>query len=184
MGADSDRRSGRVRLSNHPPWEATVRIATDRTQAPTAIRTNLGAIFLSMTVAPPGCSRHYRQAMANGCQSTRCAAAMSLGCWRGSPSLRTKYGSGQGRSFRSSLCRRRVWTAFGSIACCKMKGSKATSSIPPRSRCPAGADEQRLTRSTENPWCARCWRINEVSRECAPWSRRRPRKGGSPANLP
>ena len=114
--------------------------------------------------------------MANGCQSTRCAAAMSLGCWRGSPSLRTKYGSGQGRSFRSSLCRRRVWTAFGSIACCKMKGSKATSSIPPRSRCPAGADERRLTRSTENPWCARCWRINEVSRECAPWSRRRPRK--------
>ena len=101
---------------------------------------------------------------------------MSLGCWRGSPSLRTKYGSGQGRSFRSSLCRRRVWTAFGSIACCKMKGSKATSSIPPRSRCPAGADERRLTRSTENPWCARCWRINEVSRECAPWSRRRPRK--------
>jgi transposase len=28
---------------------------------------------------------------------------MSLGCWRGSPSSRTKYGSGQGRSFRSSL---------------------------------------------------------------------------------
>lgn len=30
---------------------------------------------------------------------------MSLGCWRGSPSLRTKYGSGQGGSFRSSLCK-------------------------------------------------------------------------------
>ena len=140
-----------------------MRIATDRPQAPTAIRTNLGATFLSMDLSrTTGCSRHYRQAMANGCQSTRCAAAMSLGCWRGSPSLRTKYGSGQGRSFRSSLC--------------KMKGSKATSSIPPRSRCPAGADKRRLTRSTENPWCARCWRINEVSRECAPWSRRRPRK--------
>lgn len=30
---------------------------------------------------------------------------MSLGCWRGSPSLRTKYGSRQGGSFRSSLCK-------------------------------------------------------------------------------
>ena len=51
MGADSDRRSGRVRLSNPPTLEATVRIATDRTQAPTAIRTNLGAIFLSMELS-------------------------------------------------------------------------------------------------------------------------------------
>ena len=45
------------------------------------------------------------------------------------PSSGTKYGSGQGRSFRSSLCRRRVWTAFGSTACCWMKGSRATSSM-------------------------------------------------------
>ena len=51
MGADSDRRSGRVRLSNPPTLEATVRIATDRPQAPTAIRTNLGAIFLSMELS-------------------------------------------------------------------------------------------------------------------------------------
>jgi hypothetical protein len=154
-----------------------VRIATDRPQAPTPIRTNLGAIFLSMelsrttwlltSLSPGGGERMSKHAVRSGDVAGLLARFPRSG---------TKYGSGQGRSFRSSLCRRRVWTVFGSTACWRMKGSKATSSIPPRSRCPAGADERRLTRSTGNPWCARCWRISEASRECAPWSRRRPHK--------
>ena len=49
-GADSDRRSGRA-VAASPTLEATMQIVTDRSQAPTAIRTDLGAIFVSLELS-------------------------------------------------------------------------------------------------------------------------------------
>ena len=50
-GIDSDRRSGRARLLSDPPLEAIMQIVTERPQVPTAIRTDLGAIFLSLELS-------------------------------------------------------------------------------------------------------------------------------------
>src|SRR5438552_12995388 len=48
---DSDRRSARVRLLNPPTLETTMRAAADRADAPTAIQTDLRAIFVSLELS-------------------------------------------------------------------------------------------------------------------------------------
>ena len=48
--ADSDRHSGRVRLLP-PTLETTMQTVADRSEAPIAIRTNLGAIFVSLELS-------------------------------------------------------------------------------------------------------------------------------------
>src|ERR1700674_2456252 len=48
---DSDRRSGRVRLLNPPTLEMTMQIVADRAEAPTAIQTDLRAIFVSLELS-------------------------------------------------------------------------------------------------------------------------------------
>src|SRR6476620_3681966 len=47
---DSNRRSDRVRLLP-PTLEATMQTVADRSEAPTAIRTDLGAIFVSLELS-------------------------------------------------------------------------------------------------------------------------------------
>src|ERR1700756_1809607 len=47
---DSDRRSGRVRLQTLT-LETTMQVIADRPEAPSAIRTNLGAIFASLELS-------------------------------------------------------------------------------------------------------------------------------------
>ena len=78
-----------------------MQIITDRPQALTAIRTDLGAIFISLelsrstwliTSLSPG----------GGEKMSMFAAAMSLDYGRGSLSLRTRCRSARGRSFQSS----------------------------------------------------------------------------------
>src|SRR6202043_2961996 len=48
---DSDRRSDRVRLLNPPTLETTMQIVVDRAAAPTAIQTDLRAIFVSLELS-------------------------------------------------------------------------------------------------------------------------------------
>ena len=48
--ADSDRRSGRVRLQS-PTLETTMQVVADRPEAPNAIRSELGAVFLSLELS-------------------------------------------------------------------------------------------------------------------------------------
>jgi hypothetical protein len=55
---------------------------------------------------------------------------------------------GLGNRSRLSSFRKRGWTASGFTACCRMKGSKAMSSIRPRLQPHVGAGERRLTEST------------------------------------
>ncbi len=67
------------------------------------------------------------------------------------------------RSSRSSSFRRLASTDSGSIARCRMKGSKATSWMRARLRHPVGAGVRRLTGSTAKCWFARCWRTSGVN---------------------
>ena len=50
-GVGGDRRSGRVRLLPDSLWRRPMQIVTDRPQVPTAIRTDLGAIFVSLELS-------------------------------------------------------------------------------------------------------------------------------------
>ena len=47
---DSDRRSGRVRLRS-PTLETAMQIIADRPEAPSTIRSDLGAIFISLELS-------------------------------------------------------------------------------------------------------------------------------------
>jgi len=49
---DSDRNSGRVRLRNHALWRRPCKPQADHPEAPTAIRHDLGAIFISLELSP------------------------------------------------------------------------------------------------------------------------------------
>src|SRR5260370_34173164 len=48
---DSDRRSDRVRSLNPPTLETTMQVVADRAEAPTAIQTDLRAIFVSLELS-------------------------------------------------------------------------------------------------------------------------------------
>src|ERR1700688_3276626 len=48
---DSERRSARVRLLNPPTPETTMQVVADRAEAPTAIQTDLRAIFVSLELS-------------------------------------------------------------------------------------------------------------------------------------
>src|SRR3984957_18245730 len=95
MGVGGDRRSSRVRLLPDSLWRRPMQIVTDRPQAPTAIRTDLGAIFVSLelsrstwlvtSLSPGGGEKMSKHTVRSG--------AMSLACGRGSLSSRTKFKS-------------------------------------------------------------------------------------------
>ena len=107
----------------------------DRPEAPTAIRTDLGAIFVSLelsrstwlmtSLSPGGGEKMSKQ---------WCVVAMWPDYWSALRDFARKRGRGRGRSSRSSSFRRLTSTDSGSIARCRIKGSKATSWIRPRSR--------------------------------------------------
>ena len=66
----SDRFPGKVKGLLPPILELTMNITTDQPEAPTAIRTDLGAIFVSLEL-----SRCHR-AVERRCRSIQCVAAM------------------------------------------------------------------------------------------------------------
>ena len=131
---DSGRRSCRVRLLIPPTLEATMPDDAPR-PAPAAIRTDLGAIFVSMelsrrtwlitSLSPGAGEKMSKHAVVAGDVAGLFAAlrrAQAQG-WRRGP----------GGTSRSSSSRRPVWTASGSTACSRARGSRATWSTPPRS---------------------------------------------------
>src|SRR6478672_1637020 len=66
--------------------------------------------------------------------------------WSALRDFARKRGRGRARSSRSSSFRRLASTDSGSIARCRMKGSKATSWIRPRLRHPVGAGVKAVIR--------------------------------------
>src|SRR3954447_24409535 len=131
----------------------------------------------SNSAVQPGSSPPSLRAAARRCRSTRCPAATSPLFWRACPSSRRKPALGRGASFPSSSSRKQGWTGSGSTGSCKAKGSRAMSSIPPRSPRHGGVGGRRRTRSTAKLWFAPCWPTSEASPGFVRWSRpRRPRR--------
>src|SRR5208282_606533 len=83
-------------------------------------------------------------ALGRRCRSIPCEQGMLRHCWRGFRSCKRKRWRGRGNLFRSSPSRKRGWTVSGFIACWSGKESKATSSIRPRLRRPAGGGTLEL----------------------------------------
>ena len=130
---DSDQRAGQSEVLVKPPTlETTMQVAADRTDASTAIQTDLPAIFASLELSRStwlitfccqalGMSKHST--------SGRRCGGLALCGW---PSSRRKREGGRGGTFPSSPSKRPDPTASGSTAFCRAKESKATLSMPRR----------------------------------------------------
>ena len=102
--------------------------------AQAAIRTDLGAIFVSMelsrrawlitSLSPGGGEKMSKHSV---------PASDVSGLLRRFAELRRKATARTGRDFPIIVIQEPVWTASGSTGCCSPKGSRATWSTPPRS---------------------------------------------------
>ena len=172
------RSDARLRLLNPLHWRRPM-LHDHPSVGPTAIRTQFGAIFVSLelsrsnwlvTSLSPGNGEKMSQMQPAGRRHRRA-------CWRGLPISSARPRSEPDRTIRSSTSRRPGSTGSGCTGCCRTKGSRATWSMPPRSRRRAGAGGPRPTRSTARRCCGRCWRSSAASRGCARWwLRPRPRR--------
>ena len=145
-------------------------IVADRTGAPTAIQTDLAAIFISLelsrsiwlmtSLSPGGGQKMSKRSVPAGDVAALLARFSEL---------KRKASERTGNLFRSSSFKKQVLTASGFIACWKAKASKAMSSIRPRSRRRAGGGAPRPTRSMARRCFARCLRISAANLGCARW---------------
>jgi hypothetical protein len=154
---DSDRRSGRARLRT-PTLETAMQFIADRSaeRHPQQSWRNFRLVGTqSLSLADHLVVTGWRREVVEA-QRT----AGSARCWRAFRDLGRRRWRGLGEHSRSLSFRKRGWSASGFTVCCRMKGSKATSSIRPRFRPRVDAGERRLTEST-----ARCC-IVLVTYEC------------------
>ena len=141
---DSDRRSGRVGLRS-PTLETAMRIIADQPEAPSAIRSDLGAIFISLelsrstwlitSLSPGGGEKMSKHSVPAGDICVLLARFSEI-------TVDRRRLRGLGNRSRLSSFRKRGWTASGFTVCCRMKGSKAMSSIRPRLQHHVGAGER------------------------------------------
>ena len=99
---------------------------------PTAIRTNLGAIFVSLelsrstwlitSLSPGGGEKMSKHGLSAGNIAALLARLSEL---------KQKAFARTGQSFQSSSFRRRDWMGFGFIACCRARGLRARGRRPP-----------------------------------------------------
>jgi transposase len=126
---------------------------------PTAIRTNLGAIFVSLelsrstwlitSLSPGGGEKMSKHGVAAG---NIAALLMRLS------ELKQKAFARTGKSFHVIAIQEAGLDGFGFIACCRAKGLRAMLSIRPLLRPRGVGGALKPTRSTAKPWCALCWR--------------------------
>ena len=157
-----------------------MQIVADRPEAPTAIRTDLGAIFVSLelsrstwlitSLSPGGGEKMSKHRVRGRRHRWR--------CWRAFRQLKEKALARTGKSLPDHRhSGGRAGRLLDSSRAAEAKASRATSSIRPRSRPHAGAGGRRPTGSTARRWFARCWRTSAANRGSARWSgRRRPRR--------
>src|SRR5512140_3890157 len=112
-----------------------MQIATDRPQAPTAIRTDLGAIFVSLelsrstwlitSLSPGGGEKMSKHTVRSGDVA---------GLRTRFSQLKDKVQIRMGQVVPIIVIQEAGLDGFGSTDCCRMKGSKATLLIPLQSR--------------------------------------------------
>src|SRR6476660_1336576 len=153
-----------------------MQIATDRPQAPTAIRTDLGAIFVSLELS----------------RSTWLITSLSPGGGEKMSKHTVRSGDVAGLRTRFSQLKDKVQVHMGQIVPIiviqeagldgfwihRLLQDEGVEShvVDPASIATSRRRRRRLTRSTGKLWCGRCWRISEASRGCAPWFEHRPHK--------
>lgn len=151
-------------------------VANQRPEAPTAIRTDLGAIFTSLelshskwliTSLSPGSEKMSKHVV---------AAGNVAGLLDRFAELRRKAEARTGRCYPIIVIQEAGLDGFWIHRVLQPRGSKATSSMPPRLQPRAGGAEPRPTGSTVRRWSGRCWPTSEASHGCARWSGRRRRR--------
>src|SRR5579864_7855980 len=150
-----------------------MQIVTDRSQAPTAIRTDLGAIFVSLELS----------------RSTWLITSLSPGGGEKMSKHTVRSGDVAGLRTRFTQLKDKVQVRMGQVVPIiviqeagldgfwihrLLQDEGIESHVVDR----AGAGGRRLTKSTGKLWCVRCWRISEASHGCVPWfeHRRRTRR--------
>src|SRR6185436_2818751 len=141
--------------------ETTMPTAADRAEAPTAIQTNLAAIFVSLelsrsiwlvtSLSPGGGEKMSKHSLQAGDVAS---LLVRFG------ELKQKALTRTGKSFPIVAIQEAGLDGFWLHRVCKAKESKAMSSIPPRLQRRVGGGEPRPTRSTVRHCFARCWQIS------------------------
>ena len=139
----------------------------DRPEAPTAIRTDLGAIFVSLelsrstwlitSLSPGGGEKMSKQVVRGGDVA---------GLLERFARLREKARARTGKVFPFVVIQEAGLDGFWIDRALQNEGIE---SHRPRSRHPVGAGVRRLTGSTERRWLARCWHTSAVNLECVRW---------------
>ena len=141
---------------------------------PTAIRTNLGAIFVSLelsrstwlitSLSPGGGEKMSKHGVSAG-NITALLARLS--------ELKQKAFARTGQSFQVIVIQEAGLDGFWIHRVLQSEGLRAMSSMRPQLRPRGAGGGPRPTGSTAKPWCALCWRTNAANRGSAPWSGRR-----------
>src|SRR6202047_5516361 len=157
-----------------------MQIITDRPQAPTANRTDLGAIFVSLelsrstwlitSLSPGGGEKMSKHTVLSGDVA---------GLWARFCQLKDKVQVRTGHVVPIIVIQEAGLDGFWIhrfLQDERVESHVVDPASIATSRRRAGVDGRRLTRSTGKLWCARCWRKSEASRGCAPWFEHRPHK--------
>ena len=142
----------------------------DRPEAPTAIRTDLGAIFVSLelsrstwlitSLSPGGGEKMSKQVVRGGDVA---------GLLERFARLREKARARTGKVFPFVVIQEAGLDGFWIDRALQNEGIESHVVDPPRSRHPVGVGVRRLTGSTERRWFARCWHTSAVNLECVRW---------------
>ena len=157
----------------------------NRLEAPSAIRSDLGAIFVSMelsrsiwlitSLSPGGgekMSKHSVPAGDIGALLARFSETKQKALAR------------TGRSFPIIVIQEAGLDGFWIYRALRVKELKAMSSIRPRLRHRVDGVERRPTVSMARRCFVRCWRTSAVNLECARWSGANAQTRGQPPSLP
>ena len=146
----------------------------ERHEEPTAIRTNLGAIFVSLelsrsiwlitSVSPGGGEKMSKHSVPAGDTAALLTRFSELD---------KKAFAQMGKSFPIIVIQEAGLDGFSIHRCCRGRELRATWSMRRRLRPHAAGDGLRPTGSTARLWFGRYWLTNAASRASARWSERR-----------
>ena len=142
----------------------------DRPEAPSAIRNDLGAIFVSLelsrstwlitSLSPGGGEKMSKQVVRGGDVA---------GLLERFARLREKARARTGKVFPFVVIQEAGLDGFWIDRALQNEGIESHVVVRPRSRHPVGVGVRRLTGSTERRWFARCWHTSAVNLECVRW---------------
>ena len=158
-------------VAKPPTLETSMPTVADRPDAPTAIQSNLAAIFVSLelsrsiwliTSLSPGSGEKMSKHSVRAGDVARSLARFS--------ELKQKASARTRKSFPIVVIQEAGLDGFWLHRALEQGRSKATLSIRPRLRRHAGGGGLRPTGSTARRCLARYWRISAANRGCVRWS--------------